>query len=444
MAISATIGIQVDGAKDAANELRKVSGEIAKTTSAANERRTLRFRQSLAALSRQERQEAFARLSTEEKMTKLTERRAFLERQMLRAQQQGNAYRSAALRLSMAQVSGQMAALGPTGLARIAGQAGQQIKGFFSGIGLPVGLGIAGIGAGLALLVRSIERSVEQSAILADNIEDTADMLGLHSTELNALRTSALEAGVSSRFVYTAVGSLRAHIASALGGDATAMGRFSHYGVTPEMLRSGNVIGIARQINSALGPSGMTPAHERDLRAFFGGRPGIALKMFRDVRESDLEQDEIRKMAAVGASLEQWDALVREEKLRLEAKGSYLKSWALGVANSIPGVRSYGASKLRSDKEGADKADAMLDELELKQALKSGRAGVAPFDAESITKRQDPSPLSGRPTIDALMRIGLFRGGVEARQLGILRDQVSKLNEIVAQLKTLNREVAAE
>lgn len=445
MAISATIGIQVDGAKDAAAELRKVSGEISKTTGAANERRTLRFRQSLAALSRQERQEAFARLSTEDKLTKLTERRAFLERQMLRAQQQGNAYRAGALRLSMANVSGQMAGLGPTGLTKYLSMAGAQAKGFLGGIGLPMmgGMGVAGIGIAAAMLVRNMMRAVEGAASFADNLEDTADMIGLAPAQFAALQKSATMAGVPSRMVYTAVGKLREQIAAAMSGDPAAAGRFAQYKVSGEMLEAGDVIGIGRQIRSQLGPGGMQIKHDKDMRAFFGQRPGMALKIFGDAAETSMSDESIRNAASYGSALEEYDARLRERQNAHFNSGNYFAS-AIGdwVGNFAP-VRNYYASKIHAQRMRQRVVEQTLA-LRAGGAASSPVAGVEPFDESSMKPGADPSALSGRPTIDALMRIGLFRGGVEARQLGLLRDQVNKLNDIVAQLKTLNREVSAE
>lgn len=443
MAIKATIGIQVDGATDAARELRTVTDQLQRTTNANAERRSLRFRQSLAALSRQERQESFARLSDEQKLSRLTERRLFLERQLVRAQQQGNAYRAGALRLSLANVAGQTAGLGPTGLSRYLGMAGAQAKGFLGGIGLPMmgGMGVAGIGVATAMLLRSLERASIQAATFADNLEDTADMIGLAPAQFAALQKSALAAGVPGRMVYSAVGKLRSEMASAHGGDPAALARFKHYGVSPDQLRGGDVLGIGKAIRGSLGSGGMTPAHENDLRAFFGGRPGMALKIFGDLKASAMSDDEIRRVAAFGSAREEVQARVEETALKQEAAGNRLRAWWTRTYASLPFQETMGASALVKQREREATARAAAG---LPPTGQVTGEGVAPFNADSIAKKSDPSALAGRPTIDALMRIGLFRGGTEARQLGILRDHSAKLNDIVTQLKKLNSEVAAE
>lgn len=440
MALRATIGIEVDGARDAARELAAVNRQIKETAGADAERRAIRFRRDLANLSRQERRETFSRLSTEQQLSRLTERRLFIERQIVRAQQAGNAYRVGALRLSLANVSGQIAGIGPTGLSRFLGQAGGQIAGFFGGLGMGAvgGLGLAGLGASIGMLVRNIERSVEESGIFADNLEDMADMLGLKPSELSALKRSALAAGVTSRAVYSVVGRLRSEMASALGGDTTALGRFTNYGVTREMLRSGDVIGIGQQIRNRLGSRAGRPEYENDLRAFFGQRPGVSLKIFGDLRKSGLTDESIRKMATIGASFEEVDANFEERAVKLDAQGKWFQAWLARMERGLPFTRSTYAAAIRSARARSAKR------MGVSVPPDEAPAEVLPFNSENVVKPSEPSPFAGRPTIDALMRIGLFRGGAEARQLGLLRDQVNRLNEVVAQLKALNREVAAE
>jgi chromosome segregation ATPase len=196
-----TLQLRATGQQELVAGLKQVTREL-NDQERATERQQKRtdalgkIRQKLNELAKQERKEVFDRLSTEEKLLKLEQQRERLQERMVRAQ--GNAYRTAALQLRMAQTNASIRGLQGGGekgegmLGRL-GEVGAVVGRFF-----PAVAGLMGVASIFEKLKGTLERAKETSDIAQQLNLGTRDIAGVQAA---GRRIKNWRAGARGRFV---------------------------------------------------------------------------------------------------------------------------------------------------------------------------------------------------------------------------------------------------
>lgn len=403
--------------------------------------------QQQSVIARKARQDAFARLSVEERFVRLQEQRLRLERFIARAEAQGNTYRAQALRLRLAQVGAAMPGLQSPGFfGALRSGFGSMASGSMWGGAAAGGFGGAAIGGAIgsvlgmaAMAVVSSFKDVALSGVrLAENLGDMAEQLGTTREELLRIRQAGAAANVPQRVIsrsLSRVGQLRA---AALGGDQEAAALLANYGVSGEMLGgSSSNLDIAMAVRRSLGAGGMRPTDAKNLAAIFGEQPQRMLAALGKVGAPEPGMEgAIRNLDITGSALEMAD--LERERQSLKAGGA-------------SGVSGFIAEQAKADSVILYLIRFFRNRKKLVQEASQGEAlGATPGDVRTAgefalgnkteEKSSTLSHFAGRSAADALTRIGLFLGGNTATIVRLDR-QITELRRIVRELGLLNRNV---
>lgn len=442
--LEAVLKWSADGQQQVIQSAKAITAEVNKGFGVAQAQR-----QQQAA--RELRRESFQRLTAEEKLARLTERRIQLERYLQRAEAQGNTRRMEALRVRMSQVQAGLGtpATGFWGSLRsnfsssASGSLfGGAVSGGFGGaaIGGAVG-GVIGtaVGAAAMKLVTSFGHASRAAKELADNLGDVAEQTGMSRTELLDIRRAASLSGVRQQTVMRSLANLSQQRAGALAGDERLQQLFANYGVSGGMLEKGSPIHIAQVIARSLGAGGMMPADAKNLQVLLGEQPGRMLSMVGRLRggSPDIEPALARldKLASAKEFADQ-----ERELLSLKAEASKPDQTQRWYGPRLIGWffrRAWADSYLRWK---GDFNRAMVGKADSSSAGSGARtAGDFQFGArDAESKEQTLGAFGGRSAADALSRIGLFVGANNAA-LRRMDQQIAELRRITRELQGMHR-----
>ncbi|MHC1762924.1 MAG: hypothetical protein AB9869_01275 [Verrucomicrobiia bacterium] len=424
------LNMGVTGQEKLVGTLKDVTRELNEADKAADrQRRRLEainsYRRRAGELARQERREAFQRLSAEEQLLRLQKQREQIQQRLTRAGQ--NEYRAAALRLKLSQTEAQIRAVTPTSAF-----GGGMMGGMLGGLGGRMMAGLGGM-VGLGALVSSINRRLEE----ADRLKDTADITGMSLKEVLRVREAAmgLEGTRTEKAAQMSFAQLAALRADALGGNKEALGLFKGYGVSADALGSDSILNVAKTIRGSMGTEGPRPENAANLRTFFGRNYQAVLALLTEMGNMGPEttakiEETTQSLAAAQTAKEKfkykagniWDSIINKLVVEPWMNPNMSGGWGKGA--------SY-----------------------IKPAAAPGATPPAPFvphtavpQTGSVTpevKALNPSLGPGvMPAADALARIGLFRGGVDVSST--LQQYKRQLDAIHRELQHLRSDVAKE
>ncbi len=404
------------------------------TRAAAEQQRRLEAQsKTQSSLARAARADRFRELSDTEKLGRLTERRIQLERFLARAQVQGNQYRVNALKISLAQTAAASSMIAKPGgfLSSFGANMGAGM-GIFGGAALGAGVGSA-LGAGLAIAATSLVTALKNSALnairLADNLDDTAEQMGVGKADVLRMQEGATRAGLPSRFALRGIAQLGQMRGTALAGDEKANALFANYGVSPEMLSgSATNLELAERIRQSLGAGGMTPNDERNLQSLFGMQPRRTIAMLTELGKgesaSSIEED-ITLLAAVNNQVEKlWQKTMRVS----------LKAWSIAGALGYQALTGETLMPLPASAPSSNDFTGRT----------AGDFNIAAKAETTSSSTASLSALPGRSAADALTRIGLFAGGNPAEVTRRLDTQITELRKLTARLDAIYRVATSE
>lgn len=421
----------------ALNEVKKEMNEADKSAERQGKRleQINKHRQISANLARQERKEAFERLSTEEKLLRLQTQRERIQERLVRAQ--GNELRSAALGARLAQTNAQIRGLTP---AAVGGGIGGVLGRFTAGAGgaLAGFLGpLAGF-AGLAGIIGSVRHSLEQ----ANRFKDIQEQFDLPLSDILKQRSASVRTGVSENSALGGVNAINMARAQALADPTGDHARiFSRYKISRSTLANEDVsaVGLGVMIRQALGQEGKRGEDAAYLKEIFGRGWQKELAIFADI--ANQRADATKGMEKAVETLNKAQETIDE----------YHKGISDGIMEAYAGViRFFDVS------EGLSKSlhPWYVNAKRTNPITSSGAGGEAPGIPAQRTADTGPTlkPAAlpsqsgggggggGPQTADALARIGLFVGGAGGVNSvkAILQQQDHKLGTVVSELKRLN------
>lgn len=410
----------VTGQESLAASLKTITRELNDAEKASMRQKrvmeaTARFRERSASLARQERRDAFDRLSSEQKLLRLQQQREKIVERLARAQ--GNDLRTAALRLRLAQIDPAIRGLGGGGGGGFLGGAMGGMLGRGGGGGMLSRL-VPGLGA--AFGVTALYQQVRGLFGEADMLSDLAEQYGMKRSQLFQVRRGGELAGVREETALSGISNLELVRSKAMGGDKDSLKLLGAYGVNPQQLNGGATsLDVGLQIRRTLGREGATAADAGAMAEIFGERWRQSLSVLTAIAQMPQEaaKDIERDIAAIDQanvgleslqhktkdkfrSVVAW--LLRGGKANREMKATAPSSTVLGIPDqrtvgSIPGLNS----------------DRAVNEAFIDRA-----GGVI-------------------PSADALTRVGGFTGMNEFRpKLQMIQDRLVSIDRGIRELNT--------
>lgn len=365
------------------------------------------------------------------------------------------------------QVQGVLGQLGAAGVSR-----SMLMRGAI-GIGAPiaagVGIGYAGIRAGADLENRSVA------------IRAMARRMGISTDDAQAMLYAGGASGVGNDRLSDMMGDLlEAKGQAGLGNEGT-LKAFGAFGISAADARAKSVTELLRQMVAAMKDGRLTaeqyangvqllgrqfkevgPEIERVVQKmgeFSSGGLGVSGQVIENANTGSRIWGGMK--ARIGARLGQAKSWLGEGALRVRDKLMFSTlGWAMSQEDrdallASIGSRGFGAEYDVSGSGVAAmqaKLDAKLASREtdrsFKDAWRENEEEWARWEQEGLLDAEMPSAggrrrRSTQAQADALARIGLFVGG-GSNQSRIMREQITNLRQIVAELRALNRKADAE
>lgn len=478
------LNMGVTGQEKLVGTLKDVTRELNEADKAADrQRRRLEaintYRRRAGELARQERREAFQRLSAEEQLLRLQRQRERIQERMTRAH--GNELRTAALRVRLAEtearirqhappvispgvpggaLSGMMGAMAGSLAQRLGGG---MLGGFIGAAGGPIGIAAGSaigllLGGGIARAGGAAMRGIGSAFARADADSDLAEQLGVSRMDILRLRRAAGYAGVRETAAVRGMSRMGQMRAQALAGDTGAMALFRQYGVSESQLRTQSHMQIGQAIRASLGKAGALPTDEATLAQLLGDRWQQVLAVFTTMsgmgdgavkasEESMKKLDEAnQKIEAFTNRLKDFATTATAKLLDVAEKVFGNPRWIKAIAalfSWIPGVSTAATAATAAIGAAGNSifGTAPAGNIPDQRTAGTGAASTATTPAEAITQISG----GGRGIVhsaDALARVGLFRGGDNTRS--ILEQYNRKLTIIISELQLLNHTVNKE
>ena len=424
------LNLGMTGAENLTSGLKKVTSDLNEAAKAAEKQRkhaeTINLLEKrLSNLAREERKQAFDRLSVEEKILKLQQQRERIQERLTRAQ--GNEYRTAALQVHLRQTDRQLQlAQGevPGFLGRVKGALQAGWGGAFLG-----GLAGGGIAASIQQAIGTAFSKFREALNEGKEIKDVAEAARITPRDVLRLRRASLSAGPTQDVGLNSLRYLDAARSAAIGGDPKAMGLLKHYGVSEEAYRNEETsnMEIALTIRRGLGERGATQAQAANMRELFGRR-------WSEFQALTTAMAKMADDATAKTEKEIEDLNVAELKIR-RANSAFSGLWRKASAWAVAHPYLSGVLGAYSEVFGGESPEASPNKApglpELPTTL--GPAPKIVKSNDSVVTNTPPRQGAPMPTADALARVGLFVGGApggEGRLLSLLQQQNRHLESI--------------
>ncbi|HOX01132.1 MAG TPA: hypothetical protein P5555_17315 [Candidatus Paceibacterota bacterium] len=325
-------------------------------------------------------------------------------------------------------------------------------------------------------IIQVISRITREAMSNADALKDMADRTGISVESLQELKYAAETSGTSIEAFATALRMLAVAQSEALGGSTPRLDAFERLGVSLEDLKSKNPEGLLRQISRAMSGGATTSQTIADALEVMGRSADQILPAMRS--NIDLLADAACKAGVVikedvvnrlAAGNEQWEILMQQVKAQTAEIVSPL---VVGVdalrtmVKNIPVLAKYAyhaigrnaneaaAAKVQYyenwasvydryyGKPGGSSAIPIAPPVEGSQTSANEAASVAAAAAKAAV--EGVSSGAPPPAVDALARIGLYRGGGESAQVSELRRASQIQQAQLVELRQVNRNLTTE
>jgi len=452
--------IKADGTVETGAQLDKLATKINQAYSSKQMAAQKHWQTELADSARKQRKDVFDRLSAEEKLLKLTERRSHIEARLIRARTEGNQYRATAMQTQLSRINTQMAGLGSTGFfggianAMGFGSGTGGLAGAFTGgaLGGMVGAAIVGLGY---QVIGAIRNGLASAREWAAELEALADAYRVPDADVERLRQAIYLAHASEGRVFGGLGRLEAARGLAATDPAKAA-LLARYDISKEAAAGeGSTLDLAGTIVRSLGKAGVTSQDIAPLTQLLGARPQktvLALQKFLTGAHDEKTDKE------TGAAIDQSARFSREHEV---IRNRFQKAFA---ETETRFARSLAPTKNLKDLPGG-----FLDMLTspwplLKGLVQSAKglaaavqpeiplapaAGLGPRTAGTGTISRPPTrALDAWASVDSLRRIGGFVGagpGAYERQAAQTHQDLERIRQEISRLRTdVNREAIVQ
>jgi hypothetical protein len=427
-------------AKKAASELNALDKFESKSRKnqqllLSNEKQTLQ-------LAKQQRREAFDKLSVEEKTNKLLAQRSKLLMLQERMQARGNVVAASSHKLALAQTNAQLKGL--QGQGGILG-AFNSFKGGLSGGMMAGGIAGAAGGAGMAVAQALLEgiairarqimmapfniagaagRMVMSSINEGDQLADTAEEAGTTPEKLFRFKTASSRAGIKRTTAMRTLQFMRATRSQA-ATDPELKSIYAQYRVGQSDLKSDkDILDISTQLFGSLGKGGVLKGDIPGLRKIGGPnveKLALVMQRFAGLNKDQSLDDSIKNLDAANTGIEAAETKYSKVKMGLS---SGLITAAKALFNKYVDVQI---------KEPAAKPGSVAERFEGSRTAAMQRVGISQWNYQNWNRGDG----------DQLTRIGLFRGGTDSGRMD-RKQQIKELQNIVKEIQTLSKTMADE
>lgn len=318
------------------------------------------------------------------------------------------------------------------------------------------------IGGSLASLfgAQYLAGKVKETLEWADSLDDLAERIGINVEQLQAFEKAAKKVGASMESIVVASKTLRRAQADALRKDGPDRKSFGVMGITMDDLKAKSWPQLFLQIAEKVRTAGNdTQVFDRAIQLL--GRQGDALFPAFTEGFARIAEESQRAGTVISSSMVKEMANLNKE---IERAGSTLGRWfrtALGgsswffnrsiaglrefvsnqfgiyklVGNAITGKTTFGEAweaYKSSWKESRERIKAQFGEQKDRQPGSGAPNAVIPDGLKKSHGAQ-----GGQASVDALTRIGLFRGGFADPMVKAQRDAVTQLARLNSGIKAV-------
>lgn len=337
------------------------------------------------------------------------------------------------------------------------------------------GLGrwLGGIGIGYILA-----RMTREAMSNADALKDMADRTGIGVESLQELKYAAERSGASIEAFATALRMLAVAQSDALGGSESRLDAFARLGVSVDDLKSKNPEGLLRQISRAMSGGATTSQTIADALEVMGRSADEILPAMRS--NLDALAESARKAGVIireqvvnrlAAGNDEWEIAIQRMKA-LMAEAISPTVIAIDVMRTalknIPVLAKYSFHAISRNEDKATAAKVQYWEnwgetydryygkssvppvMPIVPPVEASKGSASANEAASAAATAVKAAVEGfssgvpPPAVDALARIGLYRGGGETAQISELRRASQIQQAQLVELRQVNRNLTIE